>query len=196
MSEEITREHRIRLRRRAGVAAAIVVGLTVALSGCGMEHIVSDARDASILNAATAMSDAVECFGGLAIRQDEDLGALAKRNGLCGNWLTLGATDDELSVWRYNEWNTTWLMRIDERGSNPVISVMTEGDARVQVATQEEHHTVIVCWQVTLDASGGEPEVAEFDCPEQWYVSLGGAEVMTIADLAEAASKLGSSVTL
>jgi len=177
------------------VAAILIAATAVVLSGCGMDTIVSDARNESILNTATAITAAEECFAKLEIASGEDLEALARQNGLCGNWLTLGATDEELSVWSYNDWNTTWLMRIDASTEDPVITVMTEGDARVGVGVQQEQHTVVVCWQITLDHSGGKPDVTAFDCPEQWYASMGGSEVMTIAELKDAASKLGVALT-
>ncbi|NYE21605.1 hypothetical protein [Microbacterium immunditiarum] len=160
-----------------------------------MEHIVSDARDASIRNTATAISDAVDCFTKLQITTGEDLDSLAKQNGLCGDWRALGATDEQLSAWKWDVWNNTWLIRIDESAGPPVITAMTVGSGQAQVGIQQEAHLLVVCWQVTLDPSVGEPPVTGFECPEQWSANMSAPEVMTMDELKDAASNLGVTLT-
>ncbi|MGB3376650.1 MAG: hypothetical protein WBA87_16110 [Microbacterium sp.] len=172
----------------------MIIATVLTLSGCAMPNIVTDARNASIRNAAKAFSEAVDCFGKLQITKGEDLDALARQNGLCGDWLTLGATDEELAVWSWTLGNDTALIRIDESTGVPIIKVLTAGQGRANAWTQWEDHTLIACWQVRLDLSGKKPEVTEFECPQQWLESWGAAEVMTLKELKEAAEELGVAV--
>lgn len=138
-----------RLAKR-GLTGAIVVGTVLALSGCGMEHIVSDARDAAIRNTATTISKSIDCFRKLEITRGGDLDALAKQNGLCGDWRTLGASDQELSSRKWDVSNNTWLIRNDESAGHPVITALTTGSGQAQVGVQHETHDVIVCWQIAF----------------------------------------------
>lgn len=176
---------------RCEITAALVAAAVLVLSGCGMGHIASDAREASIRNTATAFSEAAGCFGELQVAPGVDLNTLAKQNGLCGDWRTLGATDQELSAWKWDVSNHTWLIQIDESGSGSVVTAMTAGSGMAQVGIQEETHTIVVCWKVALDSSAGKPRISEFECPRQWFANLTAPEVMTITGLRKASSPLG-----
>jgi len=168
----------------------MILAAALALSGC-WPKIVEQARDESIRNVAQATSDAVECFAEVRIAKGEDLEALARSNGLCGNWTALGATDEEILGWKWDDINTAWLIQIDESTDTPIIEVLAIGEGHASSWTQSETHRVIVCWQVALDPSGGKPHVTELECPEPWLTSWGKAEVMTLEELVTAADELG-----
>lgn len=183
---------RCRLRR---IGALTIVVAVLVLSGCGAQNYAEDARNESIRNAAGAFSSTVKCFGELQLTPGEDLVALAKENGLCGSWLTLGATDDELSTWSWTLKNDTALIRIDESTGSPVVTMLTAGDGRAEYWNYQEEHTLIVCWQAALDPSGGKPRVTGIECPQAWLETWGAPEVMTLKALKKAAGELGMTFT-
>lgn len=177
--------------RRPCSVAILITAAALFLSGCATPNVATEARETSVRKAATALSDTVDCLGDVQFAGGEDLVALAKLGGLCGNGNTLGATDDELSAWKWDAVNTTWLTRIEESGDAPILKVLTVGEGDAQSLEQHEVHRLIVCWQATLSRSEEKPLVSGIECPQAWLGSWGDAEVMTLRELKKATSELG-----
>lgn len=161
------------------------------LSACAPPNIVAEARDTSVREAATALSDTVKCLGDVQLTEGEDLVALAKLDRLCSNWRAMGTTDEELSAWKWDAVNTTWLIRTEESTDAPILKMLTVGEGHAQSQEQLEVHRLIVCWQATLDQAGGDPLVVGIECPQAWLVSWSDPEALSLKELKKAAGELG-----